>query len=177
MKDRIIVCGLNGSGKSTVGRLLAEKLGYPFRDIEEYWFPNRLPDAPYAAPHTQEQVERALLRDLRAMDRLVLASVRGGYSAETDLLFTRAVCLEAPKPLRMQRIRERSQRKFGERMLPGGDLYESEEAFFRMTEARSETFVRDWLDSAGLPVLFADGTLPPDTNALLLARWLTNTNL
>ena len=38
MSNRIIVCGGNGVGKSTLGKRLAEELGYIFKDIEEYYF-------------------------------------------------------------------------------------------------------------------------------------------
>lgn len=36
--NRIIICGVNGAGKSTFGKSLAETLGYQFRDIENYYF-------------------------------------------------------------------------------------------------------------------------------------------
>ena len=31
----ILICGLNGTGKSTLGRMLAERLGYCFIDNED----------------------------------------------------------------------------------------------------------------------------------------------
>jgi shikimate kinase len=35
MENRIFLVGLPGSGKTTLGRSLAEKLGYPFIDLDE----------------------------------------------------------------------------------------------------------------------------------------------
>ena len=35
----IIVCGLNGVGKSTLGKALAEKLNFYFIDNEDLYFP------------------------------------------------------------------------------------------------------------------------------------------
>ena len=35
----ILICGLNGTGKSTLGRMLAERLGYGFIDNEDLYFP------------------------------------------------------------------------------------------------------------------------------------------
>ena len=38
MSGGILVCGLNGSGKSTFGQALAKKLNYHFIDIEDLYF-------------------------------------------------------------------------------------------------------------------------------------------
>ena len=38
-KDRIALVGRNGAGKSTLGKRFAEVLGWTFRDIEDYYFP------------------------------------------------------------------------------------------------------------------------------------------
>ena len=39
----------------------------------------------------------------------------------------------------MQRVKNRSFQKFGNRMLPGGDLYEQEEEFFEFVKSRLES--------------------------------------
>ncbi|MBO4884841.1 MAG: hypothetical protein J5602_05975, partial [Clostridia bacterium] len=38
-KRGILVMGLNGCGKSTVGKALAEKIGWRFMDAEDFYFP------------------------------------------------------------------------------------------------------------------------------------------
>ena len=40
------------------------------------------------------------------------------------------VYLDVPLDMRMKRIRQRAIDKFGDRVLPGGDMYEQEESFF-----------------------------------------------
>ncbi|MBQ9552663.1 MAG: AAA family ATPase [Clostridia bacterium] len=35
MKNHVLVCGLNGSGKSTFAKALAESLGAAFKDMED----------------------------------------------------------------------------------------------------------------------------------------------
>ncbi len=39
-KNIILVCGLNGVGKSTFAKALAKELGYRFVDIEDVYFSN-----------------------------------------------------------------------------------------------------------------------------------------
>lgn len=38
MESKIITCGCNGAGKSTLGQALAERMGYIFKDIEDYYY-------------------------------------------------------------------------------------------------------------------------------------------
>ncbi len=35
----LLICGLNGTGKSTPGRMLADRMGYEFIDNEDLFFP------------------------------------------------------------------------------------------------------------------------------------------
>ena len=67
----IIVCGMNGAGKSTVGKALAERLGVYWFDIEHLYFPGTDAGYAYAVSRTQEEVERLLLRELREADGMV----------------------------------------------------------------------------------------------------------
>ena len=164
MTDHIVLCGLNGAGKSTLGRALAGAAEYVFRDIEDYYFPKDDPANPYNAARTKAEVASLLLDDLRRYPNMILAAVRANYNSEIPLLLTHAVHVVVPRDIRLQRVRERSLRKFGDRALPGGDLYEQEEAFFRLIAARMDDRVRKWLDAAGLPVTEIDGTLPVEEN-------------
>ena len=95
---------------------------------------------------------------MKKYDNLILAAVRGNYSKEIEAMFTYAVYVSVPKEIRMKRVRERSYKKFGDRMLEGGDLYEKEKSFFDMIEKRSDKTVTDWLDTMDIPVIAIDGT-------------------
>lgn len=170
--DRIILCGGNGAGKSTLGRSLAERLGYVFLDVEDFYFPHRDPGEPYQSARSSEEVSALLLEALQRSEACILAAVRGNYGAEVEKMFTRGIFLSVPKELRMERIRRRSFEKFGARMLPGGDLHQSEEAFFTMVEGRTEKDVENWLNSLHIPVLHADGTRPIQENVEYLAALL-----
>lgn len=132
MGTGIIVCGLNGSGKSTLGRVLAERNGFHFINIEDLYFPKNDSHYLYALPRSREEVEKLLLDEILQHENFVLASVKGDYGEQICRYFNLAVLISAPKNIRVERVRERSFRKFGERMLPGGDLYESENSFFEL---------------------------------------------
>ena len=169
MGTGIIVCGLNGAGKSTLGRALAKELQFHFMDNEELYFPKEDPQYLYASPRSHEEVERLLLREIKAHENFVFASVKGDYGEAVYPFFRYAVLIEVPKELRMQRVRERSFQKFGERMLPGGDLYEKEEAFFAYVGSRAENTVEEWVKTLHCPVLRVDGTKPIEENVRCIA--------
>ncbi len=168
----IIVCGLNGSGKSTLGKALAGALGFYFIDNEDLYFPKSDPNYLYAAPRTRAEVEKRLQHELRAHEDFVFASVRGDYGDGILPFFQRAVLVEVPRDIRLKRVRDRSFRKFGSRMLAGGDLYEQETAFFRLAASRPEDYTETWLETLSCPVLRVDGTKPPEENVALIVQWL-----
>ena len=50
----ILICGLNGVGKSTVGKALAVRLSYQFIDNEDLYFPKDDPDYKYNDPRSKK---------------------------------------------------------------------------------------------------------------------------
>lgn len=178
MRTGIILCGLNGAGKSTLGKALAEKLNFYFIDNEDLYFPKTDLDYLYASPRPREEVEELLRRELETHENIIFASVKGDYKIiETGLDAGSApkwhiVLVEVPRDIRLQRVKDRSFRKFGERMLPGGDLYEEENRFFAFAQARAEDTVEKWVQAFGRPVIRVDGTRPAEENAELIAGQL-----
>lgn len=168
----VILCGMNGSGKSTLGRALAADLGWRFIDNEDLYFPKDDPAYLYSRERTQEEVERLLLELVSADDRFVFAAVRGNYGDAVLPYYDRAVLVEVPRELRLSRVRQRSLAKFGERALPGGDLYESEQRFFDIIAARPEDYATRWLEGVGIPVLKVDGTRPVGENTAIIREWM-----
>ena len=144
MPHGIAIVGLNGSGKTTLGRALAEHLGYFRIDVEDYYFPTA---GAFDAPRDRDEVERLMLADIKKHGDFVLSSVCADF-ASIEKYYSLVVYLEAPKELRMNRIRQRSVDRFGERVLPGGDLYESEENFYSFAEKRTPEKIEKWI--AGL---------------------------
>lgn len=168
----ILVCGLNGVGKSTLGMALSERLGFHFIDNEDLYFPKTDARYIYASPRTRKEAEKRLLSELEAHKDFVFASVKGDW--EPALPFFRyAVLVEVPREVRLERVRTRSLRKFGERALPGGDLYEKEASFFEFVSSRPEDAVAEWADVLRCPLLRVDGERPVEENVERIVGWLT----
>lgn len=168
----LIICGMNGSGKSTLGRALAEHLGWRFIDNEDLYFPKDDPDYLFAHQRTQEEVERLLLEEVQRDDRFVFAAVKGSYGEAVLPYYERAVLVEVPREIRLQRVQQRSLDKFGDRAKPGGDLYEREKWFFDHISARPEDYAKRWLETVDIPVLWVDGARPVGKNVAIIADWM-----
>ena len=169
---RIIICGGNGAGKSTLGKALACELGWKFADIEDYYFTENNTEYNYETARTKEEVTALLLEDMRKHTDIVLAAVKGNYGEEAASMFDCAIFISVPKEFRMKRVWERSYQKFGDRMLPGGDLYEKEKRFFNIVEKRSENDVEEWLSSLNIPVIKIDGTQAIEKSVMVIRQEL-----
>ena len=60
----IQICGLNGCGKSTLGKALAEKIGFHFIDNENLYFSRTNTDEPYTNAKSRIEVERLLMDEV-----------------------------------------------------------------------------------------------------------------
>lgn len=168
----ILICGLNGAGKSTLAKALAEKLNYCFIDIEDLYFPRADNGYIYSSSRSREEVEKLLLCKINDNGNFVLASVKGDYGQAVYPFFQHIILIDVPGDIRLHRVKNRSYLKFGDRMLPGGDLYEQEQQFFSFVETRSESTVEEWLKTVNCPVIRVDGTIPVEENIRYITEQL-----
>lgn len=99
--QRLIVVGTAGSGKTTLAMKVAEKLGYPFFELDAlFWKPNWV------------QEEKELFRQkVSAALQAERWTAGGNYSVARDIIWQRAdtlVWLDYPLPLVMSRLLRRT---------------------------------------------------------------------
>ena len=173
----IAIVGLNGSGKSTLAHALAKELGYWEMDVEDYYFPDQrasrraalegLPflreeraAVPFSAPIPRSEAEAAILADIEKHPRFVFSGVALNWEerilSHVEIVFF----LQVPKEKRIRRIHEREEKRFGPRVLPGGDMYAQQAAFLRTVSSRDESTVLDSLTGLTCPIVPMDGMLP-----------------
>lgn len=170
----IMVCGLNGCGKSTLGKALAQELGFHFIDNEYLFFSRAKLDEPYTSPRSRAEAETLFAQEVNEHNNFVFASVTGDYAKNIDDLYQYVILIDVPKEIRMQRVRNRSFDKFGNRMLQGGDLYELEEAFFEYIENRPENHVEKWVETLNCPIIRVDGTKTIEENIEFIKWFIKN---
>jgi adenylate kinase family enzyme len=160
MYNGLLILGLNGCGKSTVGRIVAEELGLFLMDAEDYYFP--VP-GDFSNSRTPEEAHRLMEADAAAHDGFVLCCVRCNISDALLRQIRLAIVLRAPADVRALRIVQREEERFGSRVLPGGDMYESQQHFRAFAASRSEATVDQSLARLSCPVVEINASLPLET--------------
>ena len=100
----ILICGLNGAGKSTVGAVLAEKLSFRFIDAEDLFFSKEGSAYEYGRPRKKEDAIRILERFISTDRRFVFSSVIGDYGNKFLSALDRIVYIKVPKEERLKRV-------------------------------------------------------------------------
>ena len=150
----ILIFGLNGSGKTTLGRELARITGFKHMDIEDYIF---LPsEVPYTNSRTFEECESLMLADIETYRSFIISTVKLNWSDKIKSMLTLAVHLSAPADIRMKRIEQREFEKFGDRVLKGGDMYDSSKKFRAFAASLSVSVIDEWAQTLKCPVVCMD---------------------
>ncbi len=173
-KNIILVCGLNGVGKSTFANALAKELRYRFVDIENVYFSKQdNPNYPYEKSRSYDEVV-SILDDITGKEEnIVLASVTGHFGDAFISRIRCAICIEVPRAIRLQRVRDRSYKLFGERCCEGGEFYAQTKSFQAFCESRDEQLVDKWLSNISCPIIRVDGTLPTDESVFIISKRLS----
>ena len=163
MIHRIHILGASGSGTTTLGRALAARLQCPHFDTDDYfWVPT---DPPYTQQRERTKRQQLLMNDLTAHDAWVVSGSLCGWGDVAIPLFAMVIFLAIPQDIRMARLHRREQERFGERMLPGGDMYEVSQAFLLWAasydegglDIRSRQLHEEWLGMLPCPILYFEG--------------------
>jgi adenylate kinase family enzyme len=154
---RIHLVGASGSGTTTLGRALAQRLGVPHFDTDHYfWIPT---DPPFEKIRPVDERHALLGPDL-ARDAWVLS---GSLCGGGDVYFPRfdlVVFLSVPSEVRLARLCAREGERYGNAIDPGGPLREKYEAFIAWASSydtgspveRSRRMHDDWLAKLPCPV-------------------------
>ena len=121
MKNVIHIYGASGSGTSTLGRKISEELGYKFMDTDDYFW---LPTNPkYTTKRSKEERLALMKKDISENDNIVISGSLVDWGDELIPLFTLVIRLVTDTEIRVERLKIREKKKFGNRIMPGGDMY------------------------------------------------------
>jgi adenylate kinase family enzyme len=190
----IAIFGLNGAGKSTLTHAVAKEIGYYEMDVEDYYFPEQresrkqaLEQAeiidigsadkiPYSNARSKAEVQEAILKEIKAHSDFILAGVNLNWCEEILSRIEIAFWVKVPLALRLERIQQREEKRFGARTLTGGDMYEQQKEFRKVVAGREEKSLEECVQKLKCPVAVLDGTLPMEDNLKKIATYLHRKN-
>jgi adenylate kinase family enzyme len=164
MAARVHILGGSGSGTTTLGLALAERLGCAHLDVDDYfWLPT---DPPYQEAR-DHATRRALLGpDLEQHASWILSGSLCGWGDAFIPLFDLVVFLWVPPEVRLARLAARERQQFGEAALaPGGRMHDIHTRFIAWAaeyddgdlSMRSRRRHEQWLQTLPCPVLRLEG--------------------
>lgn len=152
---RILITGAAGSGTTTLGRALAERLVSALFDTDDYfWQPT---EPPYQQQRTLEERRALLAVDLAACQRAVISGSLSDYGEEIEHSLSLVVFLLLDTEIRVRRLMERETRRFGKadpEFIEWAGQYEE-----GRLEGRSRARQEAWLAQRRCPVLRLEGDL------------------
>ena len=160
--SRIMICGLNGSGKTTLGKELSKKTNFIHKDIEEYYFNNQT-NYKYNCSATKEEVIKKLEIDINECDNVIFTSCIGDYGSLSNL-YDLVILIHLDKETRLKRVKERSYKQFGDRILINGDLFERENQFFDKVYKKDDSEIIKWFNNLKCSKLEIDGLKTVEEN-------------
>ncbi len=180
MAVRLHVFGASGAGTTTLAAALAERCGWLHLDTDNfYWLPSEPPYRFKREP--QQRVEQIRASAAQANDWILSGSLCSWGEALVPL-FTHAVFLQLDDAERMQRLTARERQRYGERVLPGGDMHAQSQAFLEWAagyqngdlQTRSLCMHEAWIaQQLRCPLLRLDSTCEsPEQLAGQVIDWL-----
>lgn len=174
----LYIFGASGSGTTTLGRAVSEALGWRHFDIDDYyWLPT---DPPFTTARPREERLPLLRQHMKGASGAVLTGWGKGWVYPLIPDFTLVVRLTLEKSLRLERLEARERANFGDRLDPGGDMYENHREFMDWAarfdtgglDMRSRAALDAWQERMLCPVLTLDSAHSVEDNLARVLRTL-----
>ncbi len=181
-KTIIHLYGASGSGTSTLGGFVSEKLGYAFMDSDDYYWLKTKPE--YTVSRDIPERLRLMEKDIMESKGAVISGSLVGWGDPLIPLFTLAVRIVTETDIRVRRLIEREKERFGSRILPGEDRHGPHLEFiawaasYDTAEAsvRSKAMHDAWQELLPCPKITLNGADPLDANLERIKKALASCN-
>lgn len=171
---RINIIGASGTGKTTLGKAVAEALQIPMFDSDDYF---HVPtDPPYQTQRSVEERTVLLANDLQKQESWIVTGWVGHWLPHPAFDFSLCVFLYLPQEVRLERLRRRERARFGSRLDPGGDMEQTHLEFMEWTRGyddvpeTSTTLAKHgaYLQTLRCPVLRFEKEMPTAEQAQII---------
>ena len=170
-----MIIGPSASGKTTLGKKVAEILNFPYFDVDDFIWRFDTPEL-YTVMYSREEKISRLQNAIAPYEHFVMAGSMSSFHQAFDDSFEMMVFLYVDPDIRVQRANERAIQRFGDRVLKGGDMDESNQDFLKKIRryetdgSPNLTEQKAWMESLSCKKLELNGTEPIEKNARIIAE-------
>ena len=177
-KQVIHIYGASGSGTSTIGKYISDKLGFYFMDTDDYFW--QATDPPYTIKRNISERLSMMKKDINEHEKVVISGSLVDWGDELIPLFSLAIRVETDTNRRIERLMRREREHFGNRIDTGGDMYENHQEFLNWAAAyddggldmRSKAKHDEWQMKLYCKHIIVDGSLPLEKNFQMIQSYL-----
>jgi len=155
----IHIFGSSGSGTTTLARAICERFGFKMIDIDDVFWEET--DPPFTVKRKEAERIEIIETILHQHEKVVMSGAFVGWG---DVFISRldlAVYLHLPLDVRIERVMHREAKRFGDRVMPGGDLYQQHLEFLEWIQeydhgdiqTRSKKQHQAWMKKLACPVI------------------------
>ncbi|MFA6236693.1 MAG: AAA family ATPase [Bacteriovorax sp.] len=178
-KIKIHIFGASGSGVTTLGKNLSQHYRIPSLDADDYYWKETNP--PFQEANPIEARKILLKNAISSHSSWVVSGSLISWGDTIQNEFSCAIYLYVPMHERIQRIKNRERKRFGERIEVGGDMYEGHSKFLEwakqydegLLSGRSKPRHEAWMKTLKCPLLKIEGIF---NEADLLSKTITYIN-
>lgn len=175
-KQVIHIYGASGSGTSTLGKAICNKLGYFFMDTDDYFWEST--DPPYTTKRNIPDRITLMRKDIAKYDGVVISGSLVDWGDVLIPLFTLVIRVETDTAVRIDRLKRRERELLGNRIDPGGDMYENHREFIDWAasydsgglDMRSKSKHDEWQKQLQCRQILLDGGLPVEKNLEIILQ-------
>jgi len=177
---RIHLFGASGSGVTTLGIYLSQKLGYPYFDNDIYFWEKS--DPPFTIKR-DPQLRNQLLRNyLAGNENFIVGGSMVSWGDEWLSAFDLAVFLYLPPLIRLDRLKKREYERYGEVIYTNPDRNRQYAEFIDWAATyddptstrRSINVHLSWMDKLQCPVIRIEGDTSVEERSELILNAVNN---
>jgi gluconate kinase len=156
---KVLIFGAAGSGSSTIAKAIAHEYGHHWIEVDEALF---MPtDPPFSVRRSLDEVREIVFDSWKKAESVIVCGSIVGWGDELKHDFDLVIFVHVDVEVRIQRIKHREAKRFGSRVLEGGDMHRQHLEFLDWVRSyetgdpniRSLAQHRQWLSSITVPIV------------------------
>ncbi len=161
----IHIYGASGSGTTTLAKAISKEYNYKMLDSDDYFWIHT--DPPFSKRRPQNERIELMKKDIINSNKIVISGSLCDWGDELIPSFDLVIRLNTPTDIRIERLKQREYKKFGDRITPGGDMFDNHREFLSWAakydlgdvSMRSKLFHDEWQKKILSKHIMLDGTL------------------